>query len=332
MTTTTDSAGHPEVAEISDLTEGLLSPARSIDVRRHLEGCVLCADVYDSLEEIRGMLGTLPGPPRMPADVAERIDAALAAEALLDATTPDTGALESATPEPSAEHPSSPQSEPVSAPQSASSGARVSRETSSAPAPGLADDRPAGHARASTGPGRARRMRGGRRRTVVLSAAFTAAALGLGTLLIQTLSDSDSGDSNPQASAQSDTHTFSAGTLERQVSDLLDGPAPEASTRSYGARSGSPKEESTLRNRDIPTPPPVPECIQQGIGQQTPIAAQEGTYEGKDAYLVVVPSTTDDTKVSAYVIDASCVKQTAASKPGAVPAGKVLLTDSYDRG
>lgn len=65
MTTTTDSAEHPEVAEISDLTEGLLTPSRTVDVRRHLDGCALCADVYDSLEEIRGLLGTLPGPPRM---------------------------------------------------------------------------------------------------------------------------------------------------------------------------------------------------------------------------------------------------------------------------
>lgn len=79
---------HPEVSEISDLTDGLLSPSRSADVREHLAGCPLCDDVYASLEEIRALLGTLPGPLRMPADVAGRIDAALAAEALLDATAP----------------------------------------------------------------------------------------------------------------------------------------------------------------------------------------------------------------------------------------------------
>lgn len=79
---------HPEVSELSDLTDGLLSPSRSADVRHHLAGCPLCDDVYASLEEIRALLGTLPGPTRMPADVAGRIDAALAAEALLDATTP----------------------------------------------------------------------------------------------------------------------------------------------------------------------------------------------------------------------------------------------------
>ena len=85
-----DTAQHPDVSEISDLTEGLLSPSRSATVRRHLDGCTLCADVRSSLEEIRGLLGTLPGPPRMPAEIAGRIDAALAAEALLDATAPES--------------------------------------------------------------------------------------------------------------------------------------------------------------------------------------------------------------------------------------------------
>src|SRR5919109_261488 len=84
-----DMQGYPVAAEISDLTEGLLPPTRTADIRRHVEECPLCADVYESLEEIRGLLGTLPGPPRMPDDVAGRIDAALAAEALLNATSPE---------------------------------------------------------------------------------------------------------------------------------------------------------------------------------------------------------------------------------------------------
>ncbi|WP_259370751.1 MULTISPECIES: anti-sigma factor [Streptomyces] len=80
---------HPEVTEISALAEGALPLERSADVRAHLALCPLCAEVRDSLEEIRSLLGTLPGPSRMPDDVAGRIDAALAAEALLDATSPE---------------------------------------------------------------------------------------------------------------------------------------------------------------------------------------------------------------------------------------------------
>lgn len=89
MTSPTGMNEHPEVVEISDFTEGILPPQRSASVRGHLDDCPLCADVRASLDEIRGLLGTLPGPPRMPTDIAHRIDAALAAEVLLASTAPD---------------------------------------------------------------------------------------------------------------------------------------------------------------------------------------------------------------------------------------------------
>lgn len=133
-TGTTGTIRHPDVAEISDLTEGLLSPARTAAVRSHLGDCVLCADVLASLEEIRSLLGTLPGPSRMPSDVAGRIDAALAAEALLDSTS------QRARPTPG----------PAVAP----------RQT-----PPSAPARPAGHPTGPTGPGRRR----ARRRIAVLA-------------------------------------------------------------------------------------------------------------------------------------------------------------------
>lgn len=60
MTSTADTEQHPDVSEISDLTDGLLSPSRTAEVREHLDSCALCADVHASLEEIRGLLGTLP--------------------------------------------------------------------------------------------------------------------------------------------------------------------------------------------------------------------------------------------------------------------------------
>ncbi|GAA3082342.1 anti-sigma factor family protein [Streptomyces rectiviolaceus] len=320
MTTTTDSAGHPEVAEISDLTEGLLTPSRTVDVRRHLDGCPLCADVYDSLEEIRGMLGTLPGPPRMPADVAGRIDAALAAEALLDSIAPGSVeiapvSVESIDPDPALK--------PAAA-------VRVSRETT--PASGPPADRPPGHARAATGPGRGSKFRSGRRRNVVLGAVFTAAAIGLGSLLIQNVGG-DSGGKSDTASGHSDSaHAFSEGTLKGQVTDLLTeaptkGPDSSGSDEpSFGVRSSpeSPKEKGApLREATVS----IPKCIQLGIGDRTALAAEEGTYKGKDAYLVVASHDSDSTKVSAYVIDATCVDKASS----ATAAGKVLLTNSYAR-
>ncbi|WP_367043704.1 hypothetical protein [Streptomyces sp. Je 1-332] len=309
MTTTTDSAGHPEVAELSDLTEGLLTPTRTVDVRRHLDDCALCADVYDSLEEIRGMLGTLPGPPRMPTDVAGRIDAALAAEALLDSITP--GSVESS-PHPKA-------------------AARVSRETTPAPG-GRADpaDRPAGHARASTGPGRGSRFRSGRRRNVVLGAVFTAAAIGLGSLLVQNVGGDSDGTSGTASGHTESAHAFSEDTLKGQVTDLL-AKAPTKKPESagsdepsFGVRSSPESPKNQKMREDAVT---VPECIQLGIGDRTPLAAEEGTYKGKDAYLVVASHDSDTSKVSAYVIDATCVDKGSS----ATAAGKVLLTDSYAR-
>ncbi|MEV0526867.1 hypothetical protein AB0I66_25875 [Streptomyces sp. NPDC050439] len=314
MTTTTDSAGHPEVAEISDLTEGLLPPSRTVDVRQHLDDCELCADVYDSLEEIRGILGTLPGPPRMPADVAGRIDAALAAEALLDSVAP--GSVEAIDPDPAPE--------PTAA-------ARVSRETSPPSVQrGEPANRPAGHSRAATGPGRRSRLRSGRRRNVVLGAVFTAAAIGLGSLLLQNVG-SDSDGSGETASGHSDSaHAFSEDKLKGQVTDLL-AKAPTTSPESgsdkpsFDVRSSpeSPKEQKKMRESTVT----VPSCIQLGIGDKAPLAAEKGTYKGKDAYLVVASHDSDTAKVSAYVVDASCVDKASSASA----AGKVLLTNSYAR-
>jgi hypothetical protein len=309
VTSTTDAAGHPDVDELSDLSEGLLPPSRTADVRRHLDDCVPCADVYDSLEEIRGLLGTLPGPARMPDDVASRIDAALAAEALLNATAP--GTADAAPAEPVATH--------------------VSRETP----PSSPTDRPSGHARAGTGPGRTKQPHRGRRRTAALAGVFTAAAVGLSALLVQTLSDDTS---KPPTASQQHTdaaHTYSEGALPSQVANLLAGKTDEgrsSSAKPWGAESNADKTGTTGTTGMQPnktfqdTTGNVPPCIQQAITtNQTVLAADKGVYRGTAVYLVVTPDAADSNKVTAYIIDAACVKRASASP------GKVLLTQSYAR-
>ncbi|MFK8847852.1 anti-sigma factor family protein [Streptomyces sp. Ac-502] len=309
MTSTTNTDEHPEVSEISALTDGLLSPSRTADLRDHLACCELCEDVHASLEEIRGLLGTLPGPTRMPTDVAERIDAALAAEALLDSTAPDQ---ESAVREVPAA---------VTVP--------VSRETDSAPptAPPLSVTRPAGHPRAASGPGRraaGARPRGRRWPRALLGAAAAAAVIGVGGIVIQ-----DATTGSGQGTAQ-ESHTEAAkksaggpsgltsATLESRVHDLL-ASSHTKKTPDVGTQS-SP--DTPLRGATDT----VPSCVQRGTGRpETPLASTHSTYEGQDAYLLVLPHPTDADRVSAYVVSASCV---SASPPA---PGKVLLAHSYRR-
>ncbi|MEU3507507.1 hypothetical protein ABZ733_06215 [Streptomyces longwoodensis] len=305
MTATTDTTGHPDVTEISDLTDGLLGPSRSEEIRRHLAACELCADVQASLEEIRGLLGTLPGPARMPDDVAQRIDAALAAEALLDAEAPDTAAS----------------SEAAGSSEASGATAHVSRETTpvSRETSVTAPDRPSGHARSSsTGPGRKERKRTGRRTIAVLGAVFGAAALGLGSVLVASLSGG--GDSGTTASSTHSTaaDTFSRTALERQVTALLSKNEGSRAPHSLGLDGGSEPPR-------VFTQPTVPACVQQGIGRQdTALATQTGVYQGRDVLLVVLPDPADTGKVTAYLVDTRCVQH-----PGA--QAKVLVQHTYAR-
>ncbi|MEU7510869.1 MULTISPECIES: zf-HC2 domain-containing protein [unclassified Streptomyces] len=312
MTSTTgkaDTTQHPDVSEISDLTEGLLSPSRSAAVRRHLDGCPLCADVRTSLEEIRGLLGTLPGPPRMPAEIAGRIDAALAAEALLQATAPENGS-------PVSRETSRPRTEPL---------------PSGAPSP--AAERPAGRPTAATGPGRPGKPR--RRRIALVStlgAAFAAAVLGTSLLLSQgggspTLG---SADGAKKADARSVAMSpFSGTPVDERVHALLGEQAGAAKTpQGIGPESMSAAEGTTSspqRNRDTA----VPGCVLAGTGRTDAVLAHErGEYQGNPAYLLVLTDPTDSTRVQAFVLDASCADLPTSTGS---PAADLLLSETYPR-
>ncbi|WP_328943690.1 zf-HC2 domain-containing protein [Streptomyces sp. NBC_00250] len=302
---------HPDVSEISDLTEGLLSPTRSAAVRRHLDSCPLCADVRSSLEEIRGLLGTLPGPPRMPAEIAGRIDAALAAEALLNATTPESDTA-------------------------------VSRETSRTtaetvpaapprPVTARAADRPAGRSGA-TGPGRAGKPR--RRRIALLStlgAAFGAVVLGTSLYLSQTGSVTAGGEAGDTKKADTAAGAalspFSGSPVEDRVHALLAEGDTAQTPRGIAPESMSTEAETTApeRNRDST----VPGCVLAGTGRSDAVLEHErGEYRGSPAYLLVLPDPADSSRVQAYVLDASCADRTTGSGS---PAADLLFSETYPR-
>ncbi|MEU3224534.1 hypothetical protein ABZ695_15410 [Streptomyces sp. NPDC006976] len=311
MTSTADTTRHPDVSEISDLTEGLLSASRAAEVRRHTADCELCADVLVSLEEVRELLGGVPAPEPMPTDVAARIDAALADEAR--SRSADEEAADD-----------------------------VSRETELLSIASELPDRPAGRPRAATGPGRRPGRR--RRRTTVLATALGAAAMvGVSVFLLQNApasqNNADAGALQREVSAPGNSaQTFSQSTLAGQVHDLLsahpDTATPQDSSGkeqapSIGAKSSPQTQPSDTVKPESPLRAPavdVPSCVEESIGRNTAaLAIEKGTYEGTAAFLVVLPHPTDPASVQAYIVDAACIDAEPPAK------GELLLTHSYTR-
>ncbi|MBT2480733.1 hypothetical protein J7E94_21440 [Streptomyces sp. ISL-94] len=313
MPGTTGTIRHPDVSEISDLTEGLLSPSRTAEIRRHLGDCPLCADVRASLEEIRSLLGTLPGPVRMPADIGGRIDAALAAEALLDATSPRT--------------------RPAAAPRTRATGGDVSRETPR-PRPTAAGGSgvhpPSGHPTGPSGPGRRR----ARRRIAVLTGLAGAAACALGIFLFsdpsgtpaRTTARSETPSSTAQHSAEAGAYT--AQGLQKNVQQLLSsaqitGTDAGEQNNTYGVENTPSAQGVAPSDRRAA---PVPPCVQAATGRpDTPLAAERGRYQGAAVYLLVLPHPDDPSLVDAYLVGTGCEDGSSGAP------GKPLLTSTYPR-
>ncbi|NLU69524.1 zf-HC2 domain-containing protein [Streptomyces sp. HNM0574] len=322
---------HPEVAELSALTEGLLPPERATDVRAHLADCPLCADVRDSLDEIRDALGTLPGPVRMPEDIAGRIDAALAAEALLDAAPPaavsrETGTASDTTERVDATDPSdaaalpepedrTDEAEPEPARPAPDTPVPVSRETGATRGAG----RPRAHTPA-TGPGRQTGpRRRSRKRLGLLVGACVAALLGVGGIVVQAVTTTA-----PAPVAERPPGPGEDEALQRRVQALVTdgqpatGASPKVDTRRSPGNSPLSGDATT-----------VPSCVREGTGrEETPIAAEDDVrVDDRTGYLVVYPHAGGSgDRVDAYLVDASCVSGDASGP------GDVLLHRTYPRG
>ncbi|MFJ8675938.1 hypothetical protein [Streptomyces sp. NPDC093589] len=144
-----------------------------------------------------------------------------------------------------------------------------------------------------------------------------------GFLIQNSATDGNQGSSQDQHTASAPGNPggstdLTASNLGAHVQELLASKgthkSPEIGTRS------SP--ETPLRGGADT----VPSCVRQGIGRtETPLASSRRTYEGKAAYLVVLPAPSDPSRVSAYVVASSCVSATPPA------AGEVLLTHSYRR-
>lgn len=172
---------------------------------------------------------------------------------------------------------------------------------------------------------------------MILGTAFGAAAVGMSVFLLQSLQgyqDSSGAMADRGVSAAEKSQgDFSDATLEGRVHTLLskasetpgyDPGKPSLDTKSSPGdlAPGEASPRTPLRAPIVDVPP----CVQQGIGRNAPaLAAEEGSYEGTAAFLVVLPHATDSTRVQAYVVDAACVDSAPAAK------GQLLLTHSYTR-
>ncbi|MDL4816708.1 anti-sigma factor family protein [Actinomadura opuntiae] len=76
---------HLDYDVLADLAEGLLEDDQAASVNAHLESCAECRDRSADLADVSRILAQAPVP-SMPAELAERIDSAIAAESLHNAT------------------------------------------------------------------------------------------------------------------------------------------------------------------------------------------------------------------------------------------------------
>ncbi|MGW2370852.1 hypothetical protein [Kitasatospora sp. NPDC001683] len=293
---------HPSVEELADLAEGLVEPAGAAEaLHRHLDGCAECRGTADALTEVQALLGAVEPEP-VPADVAARLDAALAEAALADRSA--------------ARSAQRPPERPRQASATTGRTGAPATPVRAVPAPSAPPPRPA----ASSGPGRPRLRR--RRFAVLLGAAAALAAFGLGGALLL----DHSGDSGTSAASAAATgvaqdqsartpHLSGPGTVYRedrlaaQVQQLLARSGTEPGLRaSEPAKSGAAPAEGVRPELSGPTSPAAPAsptaCPAPAPG--APLATDQGSYLGAPVEVLVYPSPGRPGFVDVYLRSPDC--------------------------
>ncbi|MEV7186529.1 hypothetical protein [Kitasatospora sp. NPDC093102] len=296
--------GHPLVEQLADLAEGLIdSPDTAGALRQHLDGCAECRETVDALAEVQALLGDVVAPP-MPADVAARLDAALA-EAAAGSDREAAGR---------------PQEDPAAGRRTGTPDrpARAAAEpvTASSDAPSRPADRPAGRADAATGPGRSRPRR--RRFALLLGTAAALAALGLGGALLLhpddrsgTVTATAGGAPTADDHGARTPHAAGAGTdyredeLAAQVQQLL-----ARSETVPGLRATGPAKSEGALPADGARPEPDspasadPGCPAPAAG--SPLATDRGSYRGAPVDVLVYPLPGRPGFVDVYLRSTGC--------------------------
>lgn len=322
--------GHVDVDVLSDLVEGLLPPEAARAAEVHVASCADCRDTRDALREVRELLGGHTVEP-MPDEVFAGIQEALARAAAEDAR----GDL------------AEPPSAAVVAPLPVQLPVQASPDLGALPPP-VPRTRPEPPAEAPVIPlDRARR----RRNRVLMAVAAAAAAAVLGVSLLTGPSDSDtSADSSTGVSGPvSEEQMSGAAPSVKSSATPPAAAAPGAQDNSEKAAAPSTGTEYTRTNigslaRQLLTrqaltsgattggagPAPrtdsapgaapggkssvavLPVCVRNAVGTGTPLAAEQGRFEGRAVYVVVQP-TADPRNVQVTVVDAACAALSTAS-------------------
>jgi hypothetical protein len=173
--------GHADAQQLATLREGLLPARRAAKIAAHLSSCPRCAEVDAQLAAVTAILARTPAPP-MPAALAARLDAALAAEIArspVAASPPDAAASPAgAAPPADAASRSAATSPPGAAPRPGADSPVGAASPAGAPAPGGRSGHGAGPASGRDAAGRrARPSRSPWRLTPRLAAAAAAVVL-----------------------------------------------------------------------------------------------------------------------------------------------------------
>ena len=299
MTSTAGTAQHPEVSEISDLTEGLLPPSRAAEVRGHLAAASCAPTSTPPWRRSAALLGTLPGPlarcpPTSPAGSTRR-----------------SPPKRCSTPRRPAGHSVSRETGPHARPRPfhvkqrsrpAAAAAATGRPAGRAARPGPAGSRRA--RRHAPGRGAGPRIRLGT--AVGLQRSFPAPAA-------VTRTPPADGDSRRERCGGRAADAVGGRPSGSTVHRLE---RPGATSRSCARRNvdtkSSPETSAPAAPPDAPArhrPSTVPLLRPAGIGRTDDTARlpSRAPTKARPPISSCCPHATDSTRVQAYVVDASCV-------------------------
>lgn len=276
-------SGHFDAETLAAFREDLLPARKAARIGAHLSSCPRCAEIDAQLASVTTILARSPVPP-MPAAVAARLDAALAAEAAAraaaDLRRDDTAREPAAVPATAATPGPVPDSGPVPSGRRAH-GAQRSRRRWARPSPLALRLVAATAAVALIGGGGYAITRLASGAGSAGSAAGSAAAPAAHPTLPGRGPESISGPALASGLRVISSGTnYRPGTLQAQVSAVL------RRYRSAGTAGQPGTPTSAAASQAFPR---LPVCVRQVSGGRTPLLVDVARYEGRTAAVIAVP-------------------------------------------